>query len=210
MTVKACFPECKCPCGECSDFRLATEIAALPRPESGLLPMAMAGIAAGEIRVTDPATGGMKGSKPVRFDLIPAQFETQMRRVRENRSDLGMEIRDRFEQFWEGLRSPEALLVVAHMAEGAIGGGVASAWHIATVYGRGAQKYDDNNWHKGYRWSLSYAAALRHLGAIERGEMIDPEMQVPHWACIWWHAATLWTFATEGLGTDDRPKKEAA
>lgn len=33
---------------------------------------------------------------------------------------------------------------------------------LATHFGRGAAKYDDNQWRKGYEWSKSYAAKQRH------------------------------------------------
>jgi hypothetical protein len=33
---------------------------------------------------------------------------------------------------------------------------------LATHFGRGARKYDDNQWRKGYEWSKSYAAKQRH------------------------------------------------
>ena len=63
-----------------------------------------------EIRMVDPVTGGEKGSKEARFDLIPG---------------------DTLED-------------------------------IARHYGRGSLKYADWNWLKGYKWSLSFAAMMRH------------------------------------------------
>jgi hypothetical protein len=168
-----------------------------------------------ETRITDPVTGGQKGTKPVRFDLIPDRFAGSVN-ARRSSSSAAAAIRDNLNVFWRGAAevlgwSRASLIRAAEMCENALGGPVAARYHIARVYGVGAQKYDDNNWRKGYRWSLSYTAALRHLDAIERGEMMDAEMGVPHYANVWWHCATLWTFATEGLGTDDRPvSKEAA
>ena len=108
----------------------------------------------GEVRVTDPNTGGQKGSKLARFDLIP----------------------------------PDAL------------------WQLAEHYGRGAQKYDDNNWRRGYAWGLSYAAMMRHAWAFWNGENIDAETGSSHLVAVAWHAITLLTFQTEQLGTDDRNK----
>lgn len=110
---------------------------------------------AGEVRVTDPETGGQKGQKLARFDLIPA---------------------------------------------GAL-------WQLAEHYGRGAQKYDDDNWRRGYSWRLSFAALMRHAWAFWRGEDIDPETGSPHMVAVAWHAFTLLTFASEGLGTDDRQSR---
>ena len=34
---------------------------------------------------------------------------------------------------------------------------------LARHFGKGAEKYDDRNWERGYDWSLSYAALQRHL-----------------------------------------------
>lgn len=104
-----------------------------------------------EVRIIDPLTGGEKGSKLARYDLIPPEFE-------------------------------EAL---------------------AEVYGRGARKYADRNWEKGYAWGLSFAALRRHLKAWQCGETIDPETGAYHLAQVAWHAATLFTFEYRDIGTDD-------
>lgn len=106
----------------------------------------------GEVRVVDPETGGAKGSKLARFDLIPA---------------------------------------------GAL-------WQLAEHYGRGAEKYDENNWRRGYAWSLSFAALQRHAWAFWNGEDVDEETGSPHMVAVAWHAVSLLTFLAEGLGTDDR------
>lgn len=74
----------------------------------------------------------------------------------------------------------------------------------ARVYGYGATKYAPNNWRKGYAWSLSYSAMMRHLNAFWRGEFYDPESGQPHLAHAKFHCNTLMTFFWEGLGTDDR------
>jgi hypothetical protein len=44
---------------------------------------------------------------------------------------------------------------------------------LAEHYGRGALKYADHNWRKGYKWSLSIDALHRHLNAFEDGEDFD-------------------------------------
>lgn len=49
---------------------------------------------------------------------------------------------------------------------------------VARQFGRGAFKYGDRNYQKGYDWSLSYAAAQRHLNAFWGGENWDPD---PFW-----------------------------
>lgn len=110
-----------------------------------------------EVRVTDPKTGGQKGKKLARFDLIP----------------------------------PEALTA------------------LAEHFGRGAEKYEDRNWERGYAWSLSFAAMMRHLWAFWGGEDIDPETGTPHIVCAMWHCAVLSTFTSRKIGTDDRCYKRA-
>lgn len=105
-----------------------------------------------EVRVVDPATGGAKGSKLARFDLLPA----------------------------------EALTLVAEH------------------FGRGAEKYEDRNWERGYKWSLSFAAMQRHAWAFWGGESLDPETQSHHLAAVVFHALALMTYESRDAGTDDR------
>jgi len=107
---------------------------------------------AGEVRLVDKNTGGEKGSKLARFDLIPTR----------------------------------------------------ALWLLAEVYGRGARKYADRNWEKGYAWGLSIAALERHFNAWKDGETIDEETGCHHLAQVAWHAFTLLTYQWYRLGTDDR------
>ena len=80
-------------------------------------------------------------------------------------------------------------------------------WALAEHYGRGAQKYEDRNWERGYRWSLSVDALDRHLTAWLLGEDNDPETGSSHMVAVAWHAIALWWWHKRGLGTDDvRPK----
>jgi hypothetical protein len=51
---------------------------------------------------------------------------------------------------------------------------------VAKVLGFGANKYAAHNWRKGIQYSRLISAAYRHLGAINRGEDIDPESGLPH------------------------------
>lgn len=104
-----------------------------------------------EVRTTSE-TGGQKGSKPQRYDLIPT----------------------------EPLRM------------------------LATLYGRGAEKYDDDNWRKGYDWKFSYAALQRHLNQFWAGEDIDAEMQLPHVISAAWHCFTLAQFMIDHPEFDSR------
>lgn len=83
---------------------------------------------------------------------------------------------------------------------------------IAEVLGHGAEKYTDNNWRGGFKWSRLYGAVLRHLTSHMNGQSIDPESGLSHLA----HAACGMMFLIEhevrGLGVDDRyvrPEPEA-
>lgn len=107
-----------------------------------------------EIRKTS-STGGQKGQKPNRQDLIAVPFLEQ----------LGL------------------------------------------VCGMGAEKYDDDNWRKGYSWRLSYGALLRHLHAFWTGEDLDEESNLPHLAHAAWHCMVLYTFSSQSKYAefDDRP-----
>lgn len=113
-----------------------------------------AGSKSGEVRVVDPVTGGEKGQKPERYDLIPFEALDQ----------------------------------------------------IARVYHYGAAKYDDHNWRKGYRWSLSVGALLRHVSLRMQGERLDAESGLPHLAHAGFHILTLLTFDALDLGTNDLPR----
>ena len=68
---------------------------------------------------------------------------------------------------------------------------------VARVYAFGAEKYDRNNWRRGYDWHLSYDAIPRHLMAFWNGEDTDPESGEPHMAHVIFHALTLITFMDE-------------
>lgn len=87
-------------------------------------------------------TGGVKGQKEARYDLIPG----------------------------------EALEM------------------LARNYGRGARKYDERNWERGYDWSLSFAALNRHLWQFWNGEDMDEEVGLPHLTCVLFHAMALLQF----------------
>jgi hypothetical protein len=51
---------------------------------------------------------------------------------------------------------------------------------LARVLGFGATKYTAHNWRSGIAYSRLISAAYRHLGAINRGEDIDPESGESH------------------------------
>lgn len=75
---------------------------------------------------------------------------------------------------------------------------------VARVYAHGADKYAPHNFRKGYAWSLSIDAMLRHLGAFIEGEDNDPESGLPHLAHATFHTLALLTFMAEHPELDDR------
>lgn len=76
---------------------------------------------------------------------------------------------------------------------------------LAVLYGRGAAKYAEHNWSKGYPWSLSYAALHRHLAAFWAGEDHDEETGVKHLINVAFHAFALAWFIEHRPDFDDRP-----
>ena len=100
------------------------------------------------------STGGEKGVKPERFDLLPV----------------------------EPLRQ------------------------VARHYGVGAQKYADRNWERGYEWSKSYAALMRHATQWWNGEDVDAETGSHHMAAVTFHALALIEFAHTHPEFDNRPR----
>lgn len=107
-----------------------------------------------EVRTTS-ATGGQKGVKPERYDLLPKEALDSM----------------------------------------------------ARVYAFGAEKYADHNWRRGYEWSKSFAAAMRHMWAFWNGETFDEESGLPHLAHAAFHLNAMMTWLErdgEGGQFDDR------
>lgn len=68
---------------------------------------------------------------------------------------------------------------------------------VARVYAFGAQKYDRDNWRKGYPWHNSYDALLRHCNAFWGGETFDPESGYHHLAHAVFHCFTLITYGAD-------------
>ena len=81
-------------------------------------------------------------------------------------------------------------------------------WEMATHFGRGAKKYADRNWERGYAWSLSYDAHSRHMNQWLRGERIDAETGSHHLIAAAWHLIVLWWFERHQKGTNDLTPKE--
>jgi hypothetical protein len=78
---------------------------------------------------------------------------------------------------------------------------------LARHYGEGAKKYDDNQWRKGYEWSKSYAAMIRHATQFWNGEDFDEELGSNHLVAVAWHAFTLLQFFEDYPEYDDRFSK---
>ena len=79
---------------------------------------------------------------------------------------------------------------------------------IARHTGRGVAKYPDAdgrpNFHRGYAWSLSFDAMMRHMWQWQLGQDRDEDGN-RHLAAAAWHAIALLMFEMRDLGTDDRP-----
>lgn len=137
-----------------SGVRMLTPLPATAKPSTGhqMTPVAEAA-SGGEVRITDPETGGQKGSKLAQL----------------------------------GALDPASLLVLGEVA------------------GMGTVKYERYNFLRGYAWSLSFDAMMRHALAFWSGEDVDPESGMPHMAHVAWHGLTMVAFLLHGLGTDDRP-----
>lgn len=127
------------------NFSSSRKVESLTPPPRGAAP-------GGEVRKVS-STGGEKGQKEARYDLLPGK---------------SLEL-------------------------------------LARLYGRGAGKYEDRNWERGYDWSLSFAALQRHIWQFWNGEDLDEEMGMPHVACAIFHAFALLEFMDEHPEFDDRP-----
>lgn len=75
---------------------------------------------------------------------------------------------------------------------------------VGRVYSMGAKKYSARNFEKGYAWSLSFDAMMRHLWAWWGGEETDPESGCNHMAHGIWHCFQLMLLAKYHRDLDDR------
>jgi hypothetical protein len=76
---------------------------------------------------------------------------------------------------------------------------------VAKLYHFGSKKYSPGNWCKGFAWSLSFAAMMRHATQFWMGESVDEETQCSHLASVVFHALALMYFEKHHPGLDDRP-----
>lgn len=64
--------------------------------------------------------------------------------------------------------------------------------NLVKVYSFGAEKYSENSWQNLPNfWERYKAAMLRHLCALEKGELIDSESGLPHTSHLMWNAVAL-------------------
>lgn len=79
---------------------------------------------------------------------------------------------------------------------------------VARLYYVGSQKYDRDNWRKGYDWNLSYDALNRHLMEFWNGNSIDDGeggTNCHHLASVVFHALALMYFEKHHPDLDNRP-----
>ncbi len=86
---------------------------------------------------------------------------------------------------------------------------------VARLFGKGALKYDDHNWRRGYEWSKSIAALQRHALAFQAGQDFDEHepgcaedcvqhTERHHMAAVCFHAMALIEFGQTHPEFDDR------
>lgn len=83
---------------------------------------------------------------------------------------------------------------------------------MALVCGKGAIKYDDDNWRKGYSFRLGFGAMQRHIHLFWMGDNYDEETGLHHLLHAAWHCMTLFTFSIKPIYTkfDDRPDRDVS
>lgn len=75
---------------------------------------------------------------------------------------------------------------------------------LTEVFTKGAEKYSDNNWRSGFKWSSLLASLKRHLNSFEKGDDFDEETKLLHIAHVAWNAMALITHYKEHPELDDR------
>ncbi len=79
---------------------------------------------------------------------------------------------------------------------------------LAEVLTFGAEKYGDNNWRNGMKFSRAYASLMRHLLAYWSGQDNDLESGLPHLHHVLCNVAFLVEYTKTHPELDDRPNKE--
>lgn len=127
-----------------------------------------------EVRITDPETGGVRQPGSILWDETAQIVENAETGGKKGQKVVRPELIP-----WEAIAE------------------------LGFVYGEGAKKYGDNNWRKGYDYSLSIGAMKRHILKFEAGQDYDAE-GFHHMAAVMFHAAALIYFQANNKGTDTR------
>lgn len=75
----------------------------------------------------------------------------------------------------------------------------------AAVFDYGRGKYAPWNWAKGMPWSSIIASGARHLRALMRGELNDPESKLPHSGHVMCNLVMLLTYQNTYQEGNDLP-----
>lgn len=67
----------------------------------------------------------------------------------------------------------------------------------------GAKKYSRDNWKKGLTYSFVIDSMMRHIVALSKGELLDPESGLPHIGHIQCNAMFLARYMEHNKGLDD-------
>jgi hypothetical protein len=193
--------------------RLDCDIADGPVPEEGA------------DMVTDPATGASKQEKLARFDLIPARpleqvaehygigdrkygYTVVMRTIAELATLCSCDALNATET--DPIR-PSGSVRLARESDSWETLRRACEGHSTTCRISQAKEGPDGfvyqetrNWEKGYRWSLSFGALMRHAWAFWGGEDYDTETGSHHMAAVCFHAMALMEFGRTNQDKDDR------
>lgn len=182
-------------------------------------------MATSEVILTDPTTGGKKGAKLERYDLIPIEPFRQIASAFHEMADDSMAvlspggyILDRAADFWFRNTGPATLAFIAVAALRAmelelgpsnaklIGLPINAVEEGARTFGFGSDKYSDRNWELGYRWSMSWAALIRHAKLHADGQIRDEQSGLMHLAHVFWHCTVLLEWHQTHPELDDRCK----
>lgn len=154
----------------------------------------------GDITSDKRGTGARYNTGKMRVDLIPIWIISAYE-----------------DQQFEGVITPEldeALAILRQLGawQARVSGAVdvltvmEDPWSgAAAVFEYGEKKYTDWNWAKGMPWSVPAACAVRHLLAILRGELNDPESGLPHIGHVASNLIMLAHFEEYYQEGDDRP-----
>ena len=178
----------------------------------------------GEVTTEDKATGGRKGQKLCRIDSVPVEA---LWALAEHYGKGGDKYTQKFVVPVGGaMETINKLCTCGHIVDEqlplrdptinkikalvSVHKPTCQLAHSVTIVESKAGEVvitllGNDNWRKGYNWSLSYSAGKRHMMKFWSGEDIDYETQGHHLICAAWHCFTGYIFWLFGLGTDDRP-----